>query len=422
MHTITKRVHEVILVKLVTGDALWTKINTVPNQYPYLKEDITCDVAIVGAGVTGALCGYKFAKDKIDTILIDKNIIGYGSTRACTAILEYAIDTNLHELSAMIGKDNAVTCFKETEKGLYEINRIVDELDDDCGFKLKDSLYYTYKDNDINTIKNEFELRKNSGFNVSYVDAKGAKDKFSFAITGGIYSHKLVGEIDPYRFTHALIRKGVEHGLRVFENTEAIEVRSTQDGITIKTPNEFTIKAKKVIMAKGYEMRKYFKKTTAILTRSFNIVTNPIENPEGWFGQCVIRDMDDPYIYIRETVDHRIIMGGEDESLGGDRSKMSCLEQNDPLSKQKYQVLLDKLTKLFPQIRGLEIAFAFSGYFGETKDGLPYIGEHHDYPNHYFCMAYGSNGIINGVLGASLIKDLYRGKHSKLHELFDMER
>ena len=409
-------------MKLVTGDTLWTKINDVLNQYPYLTEDTQCDVIIIGAGVTGALCAYTFAKENINTVLIDKSIIGYGSTRGCTAILEYAIDTNLHELTAMIGQENAVTCFKETANGLYAIEKIVQDLDDDCAFKIKDCLYYTYKDQDINTIKNEYELRKNNGFQVSYMDAESAKDKFSFALVGGIYSHKLCGEIDPYRFTHALIRKGVSCGLKVYENTDALEITSTNDGMTIKTANDFTIKAKKVIMAKGYELRKYFDKKTALLTRSFNIVTKPITNPEGWYQQCVIRDMDDPYIYVRGTADGRIIMGGEDESLGGERSKMSNLTQDDPLSVQKYQVLLDKLKKLFPKIPNLEIDYAFSGYFGETKDGLPYIGEHHDYPNHYFCMAYGSNGVINGVLGSHMILDLYRGKSSKLHELFSLER
>lgn len=411
-----------IYVKLVTGDMLWTNINSVPNQYAYLTENISCDVVIIGAGVTGALSAYTLSKEGINTVLIDKNIIGYGSTRACTAILEYAIDTDLHELSSMIGKDNAVTCFKETEKGLNTIQTIIHDLDDPCDFTYKDCLLYTYKDSDINTIKNEYELRKNSGFNVSYVDAESAKDKFSFALTGGIYSHGLAGQLDPYRFTHALIRQGIKQGLRAYENTEAMEVVSDADGVVITTPNDFTITAKKVIMAKGYEMRKYFDEKTAILTRSFNIVTKPINQPEGWHEQCIIRDMDDPYIYVRGTADHRIIMGGEDESLGGERSKMSNLTQDDPLSNQKYQVLFDKLMKLFPKMQGLEIDYTFSGYFGETKDGLPYIGEHHDYPNHYFCLAFGSNGIINGVIGARLIKELYLGQRSPIHDLFALER
>lgn len=83
-----------------------------------MSEDISCDVLIVGAGITGALCSYNFTKSNISTVLVDKNIIRYESTRANTALLQYEIVRNLIELQKLIGYDNAVTCFKESAKAL----------------------------------------------------------------------------------------------------------------------------------------------------------------------------------------------------------------------------------------------------------------------------------------------------------------
>lgn len=409
-------------MNLVTGDTLWSKINSIQNKYSYISQDIKCDVVIIGAGITGALCSYYFTESNIDTVILDKNIIGYGSTRASTSILQYEIDKDLVGLKGIVGYENAVNCFKEVKDGLYEIDRITKDIDDDSGFCIKDCFYYTYKNNEINFMKNEYQFRKDNGFNVSFIDEKEGMDKFSFDVKAGVYSKDLAGEIDPYRFTHSLIRKAVTKGLRAYENTEVVKVKNENDKVVITTHNGFIIKAKKVIVATGYEARKYFNKTTAILTRSFNVVTKPLMNFDGWYNRCIIRNSDNPYIYIRGTEDNRMIIGGEDENLGGERSKMYNLTNDDALSQTKYNNLLKKLTQYFPNINNIKLDYAFSGFFAETKDGLPYIGEHKDYPNHYFCLGYGSNGVIYGLIGAKLIRDMYLGKTPSLLKLFSLER
>ena len=74
-------------MNLVSGNMLWTKINKIPNKYTYLSEDIKCDVLIIGAGITGAICAHYFTMAGVDTAIVDKNIVGYGSTSASTSIL-----------------------------------------------------------------------------------------------------------------------------------------------------------------------------------------------------------------------------------------------------------------------------------------------------------------------------------------------
>lgn len=281
-------------------------------------------------------------------------------------------------------------------------------------------MFYSYKDVEKKFIKEEYDQRKQTGFNVEYFDESSSKGKFSFDVSAGIYSKKLAGEIDPYRFIHSLIRESINNGLRLFENTEAVLIENN-NGIKITKQNGFIINAKKVVIATGYKARKYFK-NVAIMTRTFDIVTKPIKDNYGWYNKCLVRDSDNPYFYIRSTADNRIIGGGLDEDLGGDRSKMFNLCQEDEVSQDKYTAIFNKLKGMFTEIKDLEYEYGFSGFFGETKDGLPYIGEHSDYQNHYFCMAYGSNGVINAVIGSRLLKDLYIGNRSQLLELFRLDR
>lgn len=409
-------------MKLLAGDMLWTNIDKIPNKYSYLSNDIDCDVLVIGGGISGALASYYLTKGGINTIIVDKNIIGYGSTRGSTSILQYEIDTDLFGLIGMIGEKNAVNCFKLCEKAIYDIEKIVNTLEDDCDFSLKECFYYATKTSQVSPLEKEFHLRKKHGFNVSFLDKENANKKFSFPVVGGIYSKSGAAQINPYRFTHALISKSIKSGLKVFENTEILDIFPKKNHVFLKTKNNFNIKAKKVIIATGYEGRKYIKEKIVHLLRTFTLVTKPIKNFDGWHNQCIIRDNNNPYTYIRNTGENRIIIGGEDEKVGGINSTMSNLSNNDLVSTKKYDILLDKLKSYFPKINDIKAEYKFSGLFGVTKDGLPYIGEYKNMPNCYFSLGYGANGILYSVLGGQLLRDLYIGNHRPELELFRFNR
>lgn len=409
-------------MKLVSGDTMWTKVNKIPNKYTYLSDDIECEVVVVGGGITGALCAYYFTMAGIDTVLLDKNIIGYESTSGSTSILQYEIDYDLIGLSGLIGETKASKAFNLTQQAVYEIKKLVEKLDDDCGFSLRDCFYYSNKESDVSFLKKEYEMRKSNGFYVEFLDKNSGKERFSFPVKAGIYSVGGGGEIDPYRFAHELIKKAVEKGLRVFENTQVIDILSEADKVELKTKNSFNIKANRTIIATGFEARRHIKEKTAILTRSFTLMTKPVHSFEGWHKRCIIRDTNENYTYLRTTSDDRIIIGGEDLGIGGINSKISNLNNYDKVAKEKYTILIDKLKSMFPDIKDIEIEYTFSGVFGETKDGLPYIGEYKDYPNCYFCLGYGSNGILYATLGGKLLKDLYLGKKPEELDLFSFDR
>lgn len=60
--------------------------------------------------------------------------------------------------------------------------------------------------------------------------------------------------------------------------------------------------------------------------------------------------------------------------------------------------------------------------YGVTKDSLPYIGTHADYPNSFFVLGFGGNGITFSVMGMSIISDPLKGKDNKFLQYFSFER
>ncbi|WP_066500451.1 NAD(P)/FAD-dependent oxidoreductase [Abyssisolibacter fermentans] len=409
-------------MKYVTGDRYWAGTDEIKNKFEYLSKDLECDVLIVGAGVTGALCSYYFSDIDAKVVVIDKNIIGYQSTCISTSILQYEIDTDFVGLKGIRGEKQALKAFKLCQQTVHSIKNIVDNLDEDCEFSLRDCFYYTNKNGDLKNIENEYELRNKHGFNVEYIDKNAAKKMFSFPVKGGIYTKGASAEINPYKFAKALINKAVSLGTEVYENTELKDFICDENGVEAITKNGFKIKCKKLIIATGYEARKLIKKRTTILTRSFTLVTKPVTSFKGWHNRCIIRDSNTPYMYLRTTEDDRIIAGGEDIDIGGDRSTAAVLSQTHQLSTDKYNKLETILKSMFPEITDIEIEYKFSGIFGETSDGLPYVGEYEEYPNCYFNLGYGSNGILYSAMGADMLKKLYCKENTEDLKLFSFDR
>lgn len=410
-------------MKLISGNMLWTSEQKIPNKYAYLSENTECDILIIGAGITGAIISHYFTGlDNKKIIMVDKNIIGYGSTRASTAVLQYEIDNDLTNLIHMVSEDNAVKAFKLCQKAVYDVQGIIKEINAGCDFEIKDCFYYTNNKSYINYMKKEYELRKKYGFDVEFLDEESAKEKFPFEIKAGIYSNACAAIINPYQFTHELIKKSEEKGMEVYENTEIVEIIPNEGNVLLKTNNDYTIKADKVIIATGYEARKYINKKTGILSRTFTIASEQFDYDIDWYNTCIIRDNNDPYIYIRPTGNNRVIIGGGDEDVGPESSKMSNLTEDEKVTKIKYKYLKDKLVEHFPKLKDINIEYEFNGIFAVTKDDLPYIGEYKNMPNCYFSLSYGANGILYSVIAGQLLLDLYLNKNPEDLKLFSFER
>ncbi len=145
------------------------------------------------------------------------------------------------------------------------------------------------------------------------------------------------------------------------------------------------------------------------------VLGSEVETFEGWGeGQCLIWESARPYVYLRTTPDRRLIIGGEDDPSDDERRRERRLPQ-------KTERLLQRARAMFPAIP-LEVAYAWAGTFGETEDGLAYIGETRDLPGVYFALGYGGNGMTYSVVAAQLIRDAFLGRPNPDAEVFSFDR
>ena len=137
------------------------------------------------------------------------------------------------------------------------------------------------------------------------------------------------------------------------------------------------------------------------LHSTYAVASQPVATCDGWPQGCLLWETARPYFYARQTADGRALIGGGDTIFSDDH-------QRDGLLERKKRKLIARFETLFPAIQ-FEPAFAWAGTFGETKDGLAYIGQMPERPAAYFALGYGGNGITFSMVASRLITDLFLG-------------
>jgi len=109
-----------------------------------------------------------------------------------------------------------------------------------------------------------------------------------------------------------------------------------------------------------------------------------------------------------------LLAGGEDDETHSPLKR-------DALVEAKAAKILKRVQSMFPDLR-LETEHAWAGTFGETKDGLPYIGRSPELPYARFALGFGGNGITFSAMAADIIADELCGRPNADAEIFRFGR
>ena len=401
-------------MNLKSNEPFWLLKNGIMKSYPSLRENLDCDILVIGGGITGSLIAHQCVKDGLKTILIDKREIANGSSSATTAMLQYEVDKPLYQLNEIIGAKGAEKCFWACHDAIDKLEQVCKDVNSKAGFRKKKSLYFAARKKDVSWLQKEYQSRKQAGFDVSWLDAQDIKKKYDLEHTyGGILSTQ-GASVDAFMLVHEILDFNVKKGLQVFDKTalQTVKYGKKYNECTLSTGA--TIRAKKNIYCVGYESQSMVKEKFVNLISTYAVVSEIDEQIANKYKDLLIWNTADPYIYIRTTDDHRMLIGGEDE-------KFRDPARRDALLNKKEIKLVKSYHRIKPKT-DFNVDFVWAGTFGETKDSLPYIGEHKDFPHSYFVLGFGGNGITFSVTGMEMVSLWMEGKQHPLSRYFAFGR
>jgi glycine/D-amino acid oxidase-like deaminating enzyme len=399
---------------LLSPRPFWPILDGLPAAYPPLTQDLRCDVAIVGAGITGAFVAWHLAEAGIDTVVLDRREVAHGSTAGSTSLLQYELDTPLNQLARRHGSEFAVQAYRRCRAAIGGIARLVQRLHLDCAFDRRRSLLLASTAAHVPALRREYDARAAAGLPVEWWPRQRLRRESTLPHPAGILSAD-GGQVDAYRLAYGLFAAACARGARVFDRTAVTSRTHHARGVALRTGRGVTVRARRVVMATGYEADRHLPQPGTALHSTYAAVSEPVARFDGWpADRCLIWETARPYFYLSTTRDDRCVIGGCDEPFRDPRAR-------DALLTRKTIALERRFRRWLPRIP-FEMATSWAGTFAETKDGLPFIGRHPKVPHTWFALGYGGNGITFSLVAAEIIRAEMLGRVDSDAPLFAFGR
>ena len=383
------------------GRPLWADTPRIRVRSRSRLNSESCDVAVVGAGISGALVALELAENGHDVVIVDRAEPCRGSTFASTAMIQFELDTPLIELADKKGGAIAERIWRRSFEAVGRLGDLIERHGLSCGWRDRDALYLAGNTHGRRALQAEAEYRARIGLPSTFLDGAEVASTYGIERTGAILSGG-AAEVNPVQLAAGCLRIAQRHGARLYSPHEVTGVHPRSDGVDLETKDGVVISARRAVFTTGYTVLPDLPRDKFEPVSTWALATKPVPAEAFWPGRCLIWEAADPYLYMRATWDNRIVVGGED-------SKLNSPDRRDAATPVKTERLMAKLRGLLPG-RRLTADYAWSGAFADSPTGLPYIA---GVPGHRNCMAVlgcGGNGITFSVIAASIARAWADGK------------
>lgn len=388
------------MAEKIAEQSAWDAAVEWPQLAP-LSESTTADVVIIGGGLTGIASAYLLSQAGYKVVVLEKDELGHGATGVTTAFLTQYLDTDLHDLITIWGRERAASILAAHGAAIDLVEQVVEKEKIECEFTRCSNYACATTEADRAALQREQRAGEQLGLPVSFKETG-----LPFAKSGWL---ELTGQakFHPLQYLAALVKIVTERGVRIFTATRAEKVIENDSGVEV-TAGKYTVQAHYAVVATHAPFNKklFFKKafyTSYVLNATL---------PRGALPAAIYEDTANPYHYWRvdrgEQQD-RLIFGGADH-----RSDI-------PVNPAKsWQALEDNLKHLLAGIP-YEVVSRWKGPILETVDGLAYIGPF-DHNNILYATGFSGNGVTYGHIAAQVMADYIQQKANPWHTLFDARR
>ncbi|MGE5518712.1 MAG: FAD-dependent oxidoreductase [Candidatus Dadabacteria bacterium] len=381
--------------------SIW-RDNTETTDFNALQGNISCDVAIIGGGITGITSAYLLGKAGLKTVVLEALKVGGGTTGFSTGNLYSTIDEQAQTIKSKFDLDKVKAVVHSRELAITQIRNLVREYNIEC--ELIDTPFYLFAEEEsmIEKIEKEAEVLSDAGLPVTLQNKIDLPVKAYRAL-----KLERQAQFNPMQYIRVLAQQVHGKFSTIFENTKVTAYVKKEGSYEVQTPGGI-VSAKHIIHA--------------------------THTPKGFFGiQTLIFPYREYAVAYEYTGEYKPgifwSMGNPDKHSirqyrNGDKTWLMILGEKHKTGQQEHnQKKIDALKQYAGERFNLgEFAYQWGAQHYRSADGLPSIGRPQSDGDMYYATGFSTDGLTYGTMAAQILCDLIQGKENPYADIYDPRR
>lgn len=357
-----------------------------------LDRRIDAAICVVGGGFAGLNTALGLAERGLhDVVLLDAHEVGHGASGRNGGFVFGGFSRGEEALLRDLGPATAREVYGGTTRAIELIRSRAQRYGIDCQLCEAGVVWANWFKDPTVLRERQALLRERYGVHWQWLD----RDEVRRRIHSERY-HDALFEADafhfhPLRYAQGLQRAAMSIGVQVFENSPAISLEADGTGWRVRTPAG-EVRARQVVLACGGYLARLRRRVDASVLpiATYVMVTEPLGSRlrDVLETDAAVYDTRFAFDYYRPLPDTRLLWGG----------RISVLDRQ-PAAVEK--LLRRDLLKVFPQLDGVRIEYAWSGLMSYARHQMPQIGEIE--PGLWVAQAFGGHGVAPTTFAGELL-------------------
>jgi gamma-glutamylputrescine oxidase len=349
-------------------------------------------IAIVGGGFAGLHTALGLAERGVsDVVLLEREQVGYGASGRNGGFVFGGYSLGEQSLLDQRGHDDARALFGLTTQAVQRIRDRISKYAIPCDLVDEGVIWANwFRDPAVLRQRQEL-LAQRYGITWEWLPQHELRERIhTTRYFDGLYERDAL-HLHPLNFAIGLAAAAAAQGVRIHENTDVWQLRREGTRWRIETA-QGTVHADQVLLACGGYLAGLRRQVDrAILPiATYVMVTEPLGERllDVLETRSAIYDSRFAFDYYRPLADGRLLWGGR-------------ISVRDRAPRAVQRLLMQDLLRVFPQLKGVRIDYAWSGLMSYARHQMPQIGTSGD--GLWWSQAFGGHGLAPTCAAGDLL-------------------
>lgn len=394
--------------------SLWQDTDVQRVQCESVSNDITADVAIVGAGFTGLWTAYWLTElnPSLNIVIIEREFIGFGASGRNGGWFSALFPASLDKVARVSSRSAAVSLYRTMMDNVVATTQLISSIGLDCDWRHDGTYTFIRSHAQMKRAEAEISYFRSWGFDEHDISLLPPSEIGTpvTKLKGALFTPHCAS-VNPYKLVNGLAKVVQSRGVKIYENSPVTHIIPKKIRV-----NNYTIQAPYVIRAtEAYTSQLKGEKRTVAPIYSFMIATDVL--PHDTINTLSLRgstfaDLRNLVIYGQVTQDNRIAFGGRGAPYHFGSKISADFENNPDVSAKIFSILQDML----PAIGNPAITHQWAGVLGVHRDWFPKVGFDAD-SGFGYAGGYIGDGVGSSALAGKTLAHLVTKTTTALTEL-----